>query len=273
MRAYLSAALLVLAAQSIQSAPAMASGVGQVQVVGNEVTATVEVGVFRASLKITFEQALGLNATALDLSAVQLDPTSPALLSRLPNPSKITLPAQFPIQISVSPGAASNLTFAGVYEIELSTSNLVFHPDFRIFKATGGGLFQDITDFSGVGSYRVRGMSGEFSDFLILLDIRNKNSVVSQKFDALQNNLNSFAGQIESGVLSNLQAKLDSARQSYLLGLTVEAAADLEAFANEVKANEGANIPNLFRANDATTANVAGILRSGANTLIFSIRA
>lgn len=256
------------------TAPVAASGVGQVQVAGNEITAMVDVaGVFKASLKITFEEALGLNADSLDLSALQLDPTDPALLNRLPNPAKISLPSQFPIILSVSPAAASNLTFAGVYELELSTSNLVFSPDFRIFKAPVGGLFDDITDFSGVGSYRVRGTSGEFSDFLILLDTRNKNSVIQQKFDAVQDALNTYAAQIDPGVLSSLQAKLDSARQSYALGLTVEAAADMEAFGAEVKADGGANIPNLFRANDPATVNVAGILRSRAATLVFSIRA
>lgn len=249
------------------------ANVGQIQIVGNEISAVVDVaGLYKASLKITFEQVVGLRPDALDLTAVQIDPTDPAFLNRLTDPSNISPLSAFPVMVSVNPSASSSLTFTGAVHIELSTTNLAFNPAFRLLTAPSAGQFADITNFAGVGSYRVRGMSGEFSDFLIVLDLRDTDAVVNLKFNKLQAVMDANADDIDAAVLNSLQMKLDSARQSYNLGLDVEAAADLEAFANEVRANQGTAIPDVYRANDPNTVNVAGALRSRAATLIFSIR-
>ncbi len=257
----------------VSALPLRATGVGSVSVQGNELEAEIDVsGLFSASLQITFEQVVGLNDNALEISATEVNPMDPAVLGRLADPSNILPLGQFPVIISVKPSPNSALSFSGLVSIELSTSNVAFNPTFRLFKSPGGGAFADITNFSGIGSYRVRGASGEFSDFILITDLRPAAVVIEEKFDQLQLVMDNYGSQIESAVLSSLQAKLNSARQSWDQGLTVEAVADLEAFAEEVKANQGSNIPDLYRANDFNTVNVAGALRSGAATLVFSIR-
>ncbi len=269
MRLLLAFAVLLTAPWTAQAAPA---GVSQVQIQGNQVVIDVDVaGLYTARVRVTFENVLGLNASALDVSAASVDPLDPQLLSRLPALS-IDIPTAYPIVLDVSPAAGSGLTFTGVAEIDVSTRNLSFDPSFRLFTAHAGGTFEDITNFSGVGSYRVRGTTGDFSEFLIVADTRLTSSVVHAKFSQLQASLDAYDGQIESGVFDQLQTLLDSAFSNYQTGLSSAAVDDMESFELLVKDNQGSNIPDVYRANDPATQNVAGRLRSQAATLAFSLK-
>lgn len=246
----------------------------QVEILEKEILATIDVAnLYQCTLKITFEEVLGLNENALNITAIQVDPLDPALLSRLQNASLISIPGQFPVMISVSPSTTSTLTFTGAYEVELSTSNLAFtsNTPFRLFKAPTAGSFEDVSNFVGMGSYRVRGTSGDFSDFLIAADLRKSNDVIADKFAKLQQSIAGNASKIQPAMLQNLQSKYDAAYDAYRAGQKVAAASHLQAMINDIKADDGNSIPNTYRANDPNTRNIAGELRRRASTLIFSL--
>lgn len=256
---------------SFFSVSAVANPGVEVQVLEKEIIAQIDVVAFQATLKITFENVIGLSADSVSISAVQINPLDVALVSRLPG-ALVTIPAQFPLLINVSPTPTSSLSFTGVVEMELSTSNLPFASKLRLFTSPNGGAFTDVTNFAGIGSYRVRGTSGDFSDFLIAADVRNAGQVINLKFNELQNALTTHAAEIDPASLLSLQSKLDAARASYNQGQKQQAAEHLEAMNTEIKADNGQTIPNIYRANDPNTTNVAGDLRRRAATLIFSIR-
>ncbi len=269
MKNLFGSALLFVSMASFAQA---ANGIAQVQIFGNEVRVDVNVaGLFTAKVKVTFENAVGLHANAIAVEALAVDPLDPQLLARMPNPA-IGIPGLFPVILEIGPSAQSGLTFTGVANVDISTELLPFDPSFRLFTAHGGGGFEDITNFSGVGSYRVRGTTGEFSEFLIVADGRVNSSVVHSKFSNLQADLDSHSQSIEAGVFDQLQGLLDSAFSKYQTGFTAAAIGDIESFEELVRENQGAAIPDLYRANDPQTRNVAGILRSGAATLAFSLK-
>ena len=243
------------------------------QVLDKEVIAEVSIaGIYQVGLKITFEEVIGLNANALSITAAQINPSDLALLSRLKDASLISIPTQLPVMINVRPSPQSTLTFTGIVDIDLTTSNLSFQPSLRLMKAREGGTFEDVTTFSGVGSYRVRGTSGDFSDLLIAADLRNSTTVINSKFDLLQSTLNANASNIEAAMLQNLQSKLDAARANFNQGLKAQAVEVLDSMIIDIKSDAGQSIPNSYRANDPTTINVAGSLRAQAAQLIFSLR-
>jgi hypothetical protein len=245
----------------------------EVEVQDNELSASIEVGeVFSINLTITFENVIGLNSDSFLFNVTQVNPLDLTLLSRIGAQNLFSIPAQLPILINITPTAASTLSFTGVYEIELSTSNLVFDSKYRLLTAPNGGNFEDITTFSGIGSYRVRGTGGDFSDFLILADLRSKSTVVIDKYTELENALNNHSPRIAVQMLTNLQNKLAASKSAYHSGSIDDAVSHLNDFINLIKADEGQSVPNTFRANDPSIVNVAGDLRRRAATLIFSLR-
>lgn len=267
---FLSAILFALNLYS----PLQARGAVQVEVLEKEILATIQVAnLYQCTLKITFEEVLGLNDNSLSITAVQVNPLDPGLINRLQSASLMSVPGQFPILITVSPSATSTLTFTGAYEVELSTSNLAFtsNTPFRLFKAPAAGSFEDISNFVGMGSYRVRGTSGDFSDFLIVADVRNLNDVIEDKFAKLQQTIANNSSKIAPPMLQNLQAKFKAAYDSYRSGQKLNAVSELQAMINDIKADAGDTIPNTYRANDPATHNIAGELRRRAATLIFSL--
>jgi hypothetical protein len=250
-----------------------ATSVVDVNVGDKEVNATITVdNVYAATLRITFENVIGLTKDSIAITAVTVDPKSQALLQRIGNKNLFSVPALFPVMINVSPTPTSTLSFTGVVEIELSTSNLAFDTKFRLMKSPNGGNFDDITNFAGIGSYRVRGTSGDFSDFLIVLDLRPNSQAIDSKFTKLQYALSTHASRIEASMAQNLQSRLDAAVASYQGGSKPDAITHLQAFIDDIVADGGQKVPNTYRANDLNTVNVAGDLRRHAATLIFSLR-
>jgi hypothetical protein len=242
-----------------------------VDVNGNQVYAEINVlDHYHVTLKITFENAIGLDANTLTITAIQVNPKDLSLISRLPG-NLVSLPSALPILINVTPSSQSSLTFTGDYEIELYTHDLVFDPSLRLFKSPNGGSFSDITTFSGIGSYRVRGTSGDFSDFLILLDLRSQNQVIQNKFDVLQQTLSANASRIQIAMYQNLQTELTAARNSWQQGNNGVAVSHLEQIISSIKSDNGQSMPYASRANDPNSSNVGGILRAQSYTLIFSL--
>jgi hypothetical protein len=240
---------------------------------GNEALGSFDIGGIGADLKIDFENVVGLVPSAFDVTASLVNPVDPALIARLPPGGLVGLPVAFPIVIRISPSASSSLSFEGPYFISIHTHNLHLDPDvpFSLFKAPDGGAFKDITKSEGRGSYRDDGGGGDFSDFLIAVDLRPIDAVIGGKFDDLQALINNNADSIPPDVVATLQANLASARTLYQSGAIRDAIDAMRIFSRYVKAHSGEEIPDVWRANCSSLVNVAGLLRSGADTLRFSL--
>lgn len=257
----------------VAAVPAAASGIAGVKVEGNVLEAKVRLpGGVGADLTVAFEQVVGLSAESLGLSVRLLDAADLLLLAnRLPS-SLVSVPSGFPVLLTIEPPQTGGLSFSGVASIELYTHALTYLPGcpFRLFAAPLGGAFADITESNSGGSYRVRGRKGEFSEFLIVADVRTVDQGIGVKFSSLGQKLTSHAAAIEPAVYADLVALLDAAETAYGSGDTLGAIAAVEAFADTVEEHSGADVPDVWRsARDLT--NAAGDLRAAASTLRFSL--
>jgi hypothetical protein len=257
---------------AVVAAPGLAApGIADISVSGNTVTAHVELpGNIKADLELRFEQALGLTADSIGISAKLVDPTDLVLKGRLPVSTSV--PAAFPVVISIEPPPTGPLAFSGIVAIDLHTHNLTYVPGtpLRLLAAESGKSFQDITASVGLGSYRTGGNKGGFSEFLIAADVRPVAAVIDEKFKRLQGKLDANANAIPGAVLSGLQSQLRAAKSLSDAGDALGAAQTIQQFADAVKQNSGAAIPDVWRsARDVT--NVAGELRAAASTLKFSL--
>ncbi len=238
---------------------------------GNELTARIELsGGLTADLKVTFESAVGLNQAALALSASAINPTDLSFVARMPK--GVSLPAGFPVVVRIEPTASSALSFEGVYKLSIYTNNLTLgaNSPLRLYRAPQGGGFADMTGFLQAGSVRAGGSGPGFSEFVIAADPRAVDSVIVSKFDAVQAELSANWSSILPSVAADLQQRLNQARTAYTAGSLAAAIDGVSAFGDEVKNQSGAAIPNVWRANGGPV-NVAGLLRSGAETLKFSL--
>ena len=100
---------------------------------------------------------------------------------------------------------------------------------------------------------------------------RDIDDVILGKFDALQATLTAHAGSMPVLVALTLQVRLTAARTLYLAGSLLPAISKLTSFTSYVLAHTGGDIPGVWDAADPGLDNVAGLLRSGANTLKFSL--
>jgi hypothetical protein len=271
MKHHLGTVLVSVLLLSASPVPGFAQTAITPSISGNELTARIELaGTVAADLSIKFENVVGLNANALALTAALVNPGDLTLLSRLP--SGVSIPVGFPVVLKIEPSAASALAFEGVYNLSLYTHNLTLgaNSPLRLYRAPGGGSFQDMTGYLQAGSVRAGGSGPGFSEFLIAADTRQVDSVITGKFDALQNFLSASASAIPAAVAADLQQRLNGARAAYNTGALPAAIDGVNGFADEVKKQSGAAIPNVWRANGGP-ANVAGILRSAADTLKYSL--
>jgi hypothetical protein len=263
-------AWLALAACAL--APAASAQINIVPVIsGNQLTGQIQLpGGIGADLTITFEQVVGLNANALSLTAALVDPSDPNLLSRLPAGGLVTIPGAFAVVLHIEPTASSALSFSGVYKISLHTANLTFAPAFRVFRGPAGGPLADMTGSLDMGSVRAGGSGPGYSDFLIVVDGRPVDPVVVGKFDALQGILTSNSGSMPTSVFNDLQTKLNNSRTLYNNGSYAASITALQTFSDTVKSQSGGAIPDVWQAN-GSLVNVAGLLRSAADTLKYSL--
>ncbi len=255
---------------SLLAGTAWADTAVPLSVTGNEARGEFSLpGGLGADLTIAFEQVVGLNPAALEVTVGVVSPTDPILL-RLPGSTG--LPAGFPVRLAIEPSESSALSFQGTVMISLHSHNLILRPNFplSLFAASAGGPFSDITRSEGIGSYRVSGTKGGFSEFMIVLDTRAIDSVIVAKFNDLASLIDSHESEMAPGVAGGLEARLTQARTAYLTGQTVAAIAELAAFSNDVKAQSGVGIPDVWRAHDPRV-NVAGSLRAASDTLQFSL--
>ena len=239
---------------------------------GNELTARIELANgISADLTITFEKVIGLNPSALTLTATLINPKDIGFLGRLPDPA-VSVPIAFPVVVRIDPTASSALSFEGVYKLSLHTNNLTLaaNSPLRLYRAPSGGAFQDMTGFLQAGSVRAGGSGPGFSEFAIVADARLIDTVIAGKFDALQSQLSANSAAIDPAVAADLQQRLSQARSAYDTKALPAAIDGITAFGDQVKKQSGGAIPNVWRANGGPV-NVAGLLRSSADTLTFSL--
>lgn len=253
---------------------AHASGIENPAVTGNKLEATVSIaGTYEAALTIEFEDAVGLTADNLGLSAELISITNSSLINRLPEPSLMGIAGGFPVRLTIDPPASGGFSFSGVASVELYTHNLNYDPavPLRLFSAEAGGGFRDITETVTGGSHRTRGSKGDWSEFLIVLDGRSTTSVIQTKFDRVNDLLNTYQGDLPSSLHTALDGLLGDAENAFDNGDITKAIDNVEQFSEAVgDAADDGEVPNVWRS-ARDIENVAGLLRAGASTLRFSL--
>ncbi len=269
MRKVLSCLLLLLAA-ALPAAGQGIPGIASWTVTGDSAQLVVSLpGGLGGDLTLSFEDAVGLNLANLGISAQVINPFSLAILTRLPSGSSTT---GLPVLLRIEPPSAGGLAFSGIVTLELHTHNLSYlaGSPLRLFSAPLGGPFRDITTAMGAGSYRARGTSGGFSEFLILADLRPVNQVITGKLDRLEQLLDGYTSSMPSPLYADLEARLEDIRDAHERGATAEAIQGVDEFLAVVQEHAGTDIPNVWRS-ARDVQNVAGYLRAGALTLRFSL--
>jgi hypothetical protein len=251
--------------------PAAGQGtVGTPTVSGNTISLNVSVlGGYDADLTLSFEDVQGLSLTNLGLSVHLISLTDSTLLARLPSS---VVPA-LPLLLRIEPPATGTLSFEGIATLELHTHDLQYTAGtpLRVFSAPLNGAFKDITEDMGAGSYRARGTTGGFSEFLIVSDTRSLDPVIALKLDKLEDLLEEYEGDMPGSVYDDLEEILEDAHAAYTGGSTNQAIQEIDDFLELVEDRSGTDIPDVWRA-ARDLDNVAGYLRASAMTLRFSLR-
>lgn len=240
-----------------------------VDVSGN--TATVQVGDPAhplADVTITFDDASGLSASSLGVSAQLVSLSDPVLLARLPSLQLTQLDPALPLLITIEPPQLGGLSFHRTARVEVHTHALAYTAgsSYRLLKAPLGGSFRDITDDVAPGSVRARGTTGGFSQFLVLTDLRETGDVIDQKVDWLRARID----RLPSAEQPEFDAYLDSAEAGVDSGAYANAIAALDAFRARAAARAGHPLADQWRAT-RDVENHAGELMAGAATLKFSV--
>jgi len=221
-----------------------------------------------AELSLTFQDASGLSAASLGVSAEQVNLTDVALLQRLPDINLTTLPSALPLLITIEPPALGGLSFRDTGRLEIHTHALPYTvgSSFRVLKAPLNGNFRDVTDEIAQGSTRARTTYGGFSQFLIVADLRPTTDVIQEKIQWLR-------GRVAALPLSErgaFNAQLNDAEAAVAAEDFTTAVAAIDQFRARAQARAGSHIANEWRAT-RDVQNHAGELVAGANTLRFSV--
>jgi hypothetical protein len=240
----------------------------RIEVIGNRVVAEIIVLGVGADFSLTFDQPQNLSIASLGLGVQLVNPLDPALRARMPD-SASNLAVALPLMIKVEPPAARGLAFSNVVELELHTHLLPFSPSspLRLYKASAGGQFYDITNDIQSGSVRVRGRTGGFSDFLIVVDLNPISESAEDKFAFLDESVLAVP---DAPLRALLQTDLETARTAYDGDDFAAARVATEQFETRVRANAGTLIPNRWRA-QRDLDNVAGDLLTEAGSLRYAL--
>lgn len=240
---------------------------------GSETVAISLPGSLAIDVTVEFESVTNLSLLNLGVTASVVNPVDIGLIARLPD-AMVSIPEEFPVVVVIEPVSVglNLLAFEGLATVTLLTSNLPYYPGtkLRLFKAHGGGDFEDITTEVSQGSYRVRGSGGDFSEFLIAFDGRENSEVVDTKFAALETTLVSYSGVIDSTVYSNLVSILADADLMWQKRAIAHSVVLIDSFLAAIVAATPAEVPDSWDTAGGPD-NVAGILRSKAASLSFSL--
>lgn len=221
-----------------------------------------------ADVTLAFDDASGLTAASLGVSAEQVSLSNLALRARLPDLSLTTLSSALPLLITIEPPAAGGLAFRDTGRIEVHTHALTYTigSPFRLLKAPLGGQFRDITDEIAQGSVRARGTYGGFSQFLIVADLRPTGDVIEEKIGYLRGRVSALPANERQPFNAQLDAVESAIAQADYNG----AIARIDAFRARAAARAGTHLTNEWRAT-RDVDNQAGELVAGAATLRFSV--
>jgi len=233
-------------------------------------SATVRIGSATsplADLSLRFDDASGLSAANLGITAQTINIHDAVLLGRLPS-SLTSIPSALPVLIQIEPPATGSLVQHRMTHVEIHTHALAYvaGSPLRVFKAQIGGPFRDITESVQPGSVRTRGTSPGWSQFLVIIDLRPSSVVIAEKIAYLRNEL-ALLPATESAPLASY---LNTAESAVAAGNYDDAIVAMDSFSARVSARAGAYIPDVWRS-ARDVHNSAGELLCGANTLEFSI--
>lgn len=241
----------------------------QVSISGNTATVEVTVGGQPATeMILTFDDASGLSANSLGISAQLVNLADPTLLARLPGQTVMQSGEALPLLLTVEPPASGGLSFLRTVRVEVHTHALpyVVGSSLRLLKAPLNGAFRDITDEIAPGSVRARGTTGGFSQFLVATDVRESSVVIAEKFDWLRARIDALPATERTPFLSQLEAAESAvASADYPAAITA-----LDAIRAHASARAGKGLTQQWRAT-RDVDNQAGEIISGAATLKFSV--
>lgn len=262
--------VLLLAALLCPSLAAAQSLPVQVTVEGN--TAVARIGDAAspiAEVTLDFEDATGLSAQSLGISAKLLSQVDASLLARLPAGGLAQVQAAQPLLITIEPPALGGLSFRGTGRFELHTHALPYAigSSLRVFKAPLNGAFRDTTEEIAKGSVRARSRYDGFSQFLVVADMRATDAVVVEKISHLRGRVAALPS-AERGGFNTLLDALETAVADHRPDAAIALADDIAARARS-RAAAGA-IGNEWRAT-RDVSNHAGELVAGTSTLKFSL--
>lgn len=266
-------ALTALVSMSLVNAQAQAALPHTVSFANNQVKANFTLGnTYDLALSLEFEQVVGLHPNNLDITAEVLLPTDPRVTSRLPS-TLVEGVTGFPVLVSVSPKTDKGFAFEGLASIEFYTKAIHFDPTipWRLFTSHDGATFEDITTLTSTGSYRARGSTGRFSDFIILLDQRDSDTIIDTKFAKLNTTVqdNRLA---MSASLTNAIDPLMLTLETALVTLdTNTALSATDALINLLSNASGNNIDDVWRSS-GDIVNAKGDILSRLYTLRYSLR-
>ncbi len=223
------------------------------------------------AVSLEFDQAIGLHAANLSLTAQVLSPTDPRIVDRLP--SSVAAVSGFPVLVSVVPYPQQGFAFAGAANIELYTQALHYDPNiaWRLFTSHDGETFEDITTLTTAGSYRARGSTGRFSDFIILLDSRAPQAIIRHKVQRLSDAIYDNQDLLPAPLSLTLDTLLRSLQTALLLLNNQAALLATDELIALLENTSGSVIPDVWRADGAIT-NVRGELLARLYTLRYSLR-
>lgn len=234
-------------------------------------------------LSITFDQSFVLSPDDLEITAEIVDPRDPQIRARFPD--GVQVPADFPVLIRIrtrstsgdgaagSVGTPKQQAFSGAFEIELDTDALAARSGspLRLFKAPDGGAFEDITKSLGLGSFRVGGAGGSFSDVMVAGDERDIETIISAKVQRLGDLSADPMGQVEPEAEEQLDELIDDLQEDVDSGMLEDAVDTLEELEDVIEDLAGQeDLPSVWRS-DREDLNLAGEMLSTSQSLRFAI--
>jgi len=219
-----------------------------------------------ADVTLTFDEARGLSAGSLGVSASLVDVNDALLLARLP--AGVAVPSAFPLLITIQPPALGGLNFDRTVGVEVHTHALPYTAGsrLRLFKAPLDGDFRDITRSIAPGSVRATGTTGGFSQFLVLADTRGTAAVIADKFVRLR----AVADLLPAAQQAPVDDYIDTSEDALAAGDHAGAVAALELLRAHVAQQAGTTISETWLASGGSS-NIAGGLLAGASSLQYSI--
>jgi len=223
-------------------------------------------------LILTFEDATALAVDSLTIDAQLIDIEAIVCGVCVRMPQNVFIPGRFPVLVTIDPNQAG-FTFRGKWGLEIVTENLEFSANspLRLFHAaTNVSPFEDMSLSAGLGSFRVRGISGSFSEFVIAADLRPVDPVVTGKFSRVDTILSNNGAAIDMAVLATLNNMLSAAETAFDQDDSNTAKATVNAMIGVVIQNSGSGIPDDWDP-DGSALSIAGRLRGALRTLRFSL--